>query len=70
MDLGLEGTAITSHDGYWHPAVIRLFHGEYAWYNVKMSTKEEAEKFAREAIGDAKQAALQVINAWNIQKVS
>ena len=44
--------------------------GTMAWYNVKYETKEAAEHFARLAIGDAKQAAIEVIAAWNIQKVN
>lgn len=68
MDLGLEATAVPSNDGYWHPAYERYQYGIMVWYNVKKSTKEEAEDFSRLAIGDAKQAAIEVIAAWNVQK--
>jgi hypothetical protein len=67
MDLYIEPRAVPSHDGYWHPAIERYQHGIMAWYNIKKYTKEEAEEFARMAIGDAKQAAIEVITAWNIQ---
>jgi hypothetical protein len=69
MDLNITPTAIPSHDGHWHPAIVRYQIGTLAWYNIKQATREEAEQFARQAIGDAKQAAIEVIAAWNVQKV-
>ena len=70
MNLYIEPTAVPSNDGYWHPAIVRYQKETMAWYNIKKYTKEEAEDFARLAIGDAKQAAIEVIAAWNIQKVN
>jgi hypothetical protein len=67
MDIGLEA-AVPSNDGYWHPAYKRYQYEIMVWYNVKKYTIEEAKDFARLAIGDAKQAAIEVIHAWNVQK--
>jgi hypothetical protein len=69
MNLDIEATAVRSSDGYWHPAINRYQYETLAWFNIKKFSKEEAEDFARQAIGDAKQAAIEIIAAWNIQKV-
>jgi hypothetical protein len=68
MDLGIEPRSVPSASGYWHPAIERYQYGIQVWFNVTMATKEEAEQFARSCIGDAKQAAIEVIAAWNVQK--
>jgi hypothetical protein len=64
---GISPTAVPSGDGYWHPAYEESQVGIMVWYNIK-NTKEEAESFARLAIGDIKQAAIEVKAAWNVQK--
>jgi hypothetical protein len=66
--MGIEPTAVKSIDGHWHPAYEDNHVGIMVWYNIKYSTKEEAESFARQAIGDIRQAAIEVKAAWNVQK--